>query len=250
MRQTLIAGNWKMQGTLSQAENYLDILLPKLPSSLKKRVLLAVPFTLLVTMAKRAKDSLLEIGAQDMSDQDAGAFTGEISCSMLQDSGSKFVILGHSERRQLFHESDELIHKKIIKAVSLNMQPILCVGETLEEKEAGLAEKTLRKQILEALKGLSKEEASNVIIAYEPIWAIGTGINATPDLANDMHQFCRNWLGELFSKEIADNLPIIYGGSVKPDNVASFLEKEHIDGVLVGGASLDPISFLHIIQSS
>lgn len=249
MRQTLIAGNWKMNGTLSQAEKYLDILLPHLPS-LKKRVLLAVPFTLLSMMSQKAKGSSLEIGAENMSDQAMGAFTGEISCHMLQDAGASFVILGHSERRHLFQETDEFIHKKIVKAISSNMQPILCVGETLEEKDSGEAEKVLRRQISGALHGLSNEEVSRVIIAYEPVWAIGTGINATPELAEAMHKFCRGVLWELFSKEIAELLPILYGGSVKSDNIASYLQKEHIDGALVGGASLDPHSFLHIIQSS
>ncbi|MES2200424.1 MAG: triose-phosphate isomerase, partial [Chlamydiota bacterium] len=136
------------------------------------------------------------------------------------------------------------------KAISLNMQPILCIGETLEEKESGQAEEVLRRQLLSALKDLSEEEALRVIIAYEPIWAIGTGMHATPDLADAMHKFCRSVLCELFNKKISELLPILYGGSVKPDNIALFLEKEHIDGALIGGASLDPLSFLHIIQSS
>lgn len=249
MRQTLIAGNWKMNGTLSQAEKYLETLLPQI-SSLNKNILLAVPFTLLSTMSQRVKGSSLKIGAQNMSDQDMGAFTGEISCSMIQDAGARFVILGHSERRHLQQETDELIHKKLMKAISLHMQPILCVGETLQEKESGEAEKVLHKQLQGALEGLSSEEASRVVLAYEPVWAIGTGVNATPELADAMHKFCRNVLCELFSKEIAELVPILYGGSVKPDNITSFLQKEHIDGALIGGASLDPLSFLRIIQSS
>ncbi len=249
MRQTLIAGNWKMNGTLSQAEKYLDVLLPEI-SSLGKNILLAVPFTLLSNMSQRSKGSSLKIGAENMSDQDMGAFTGEISCSMIQDAGATFVILGHSERRHLLQETDEMIHRKLVKALSLNMQPILCVGETLQEKESGEAEKVLHRQILGALQSLSLEEASRVILAYEPVWAIGTGVNATPELADAMHKFCRNVLLELFSKEIAELVPILYGGSVKPDNITSFLQKEHIDGALIGGASLDPLSFLRIIQSS
>ncbi|MBS0628016.1 MAG: triosephosphate isomerase, partial [Verrucomicrobia bacterium] len=158
--------------------------------------------------------------------------------------------LGHSERRHLLQETDEMIHKKIVKAVTLGLQPILCIGETLAEKESGLAESVLQRQLTKALYGLSGEEIRSLIIAYEPVWAIGTGVNATPDLADSMHRFCRDVLCELFGNHISDFLPILYGGSVKPDNIAGFLSKEHIDGALVGGASLDPLSFLHIIQSS
>lgn len=249
MRQTLIAGNWKMNGTLSQAETYLDTLLPHI-LSLKKKVLLAVPFTLIPMMAKNAKGSHLEIGAQNMSDQDEGAFTGEISCSMLQDAGASFVILGHSERRQILKETDEMIHKKVVKALSLGMQPILCVGETLDEKESGAAKEVLQRQLAGALRGLSAKEAASLIIAYEPVWAIGTGMHATPELAASMHNFCKEVLWELFGKETADLIPLLYGGSVKADNIAGFLQKESINGALIGGASLEPLSFLHIIQSS
>lgn len=252
MSQTVIVGNWKMHGILSDVNNYLDSLLPELSSLSKKdvRVLLAVPYTLLFTFSEKAKGSALQIGAQNMSDRDVGPMTGEIAGSMLKDAGASFVILGHSERRQYLQETDEMVHKKLVKALSIGLQPIVCVGESLKEKDAGVAEEVLRKQLIGAFHGLSGEEAARVIVAYEPVWAIGTGMHATPDLANSMHKFCKEVLWELFGKQIADKILLLYGGSVKEDNIAGFTKQEHINGALVGGASLDPVHFLHIIKSS
>ncbi len=250
MRQTIIAGNWKMQGTLSFVDGYLNTLLPELVSSLDKRILLSVPYTLLFSAAKKAEGSLLEIGAQNVSDKDPGALTGEIACSMLLDAGARFVIIGHSERRHILQESDDVIQKKVVKSVASGLKTILCIGETLREKESGAAESVLKRQITSALSTLSSDDMSKVILAYEPVWAIGTGVHATPDLAERLHAYCRSVIADLFDEKTAEFMPILYGGSVKPDNIAGFVQQDNIDGALVGGASLDPLDFLRIIQSS
>lgn len=233
MRQKIIVGNWKMHGTIADAHGYVKTLLTHLATAENRRVLLAVPFTVLSRMAEWCSGSSVELGVQNIFDQEKGAFTGEISASMAHDAGARFTLIGHSERRRLFQETDEWIHRKVVRALSC-LQPIVCVGETLEERDSGKAKEVIRKQIIGALNGLSMEEVSKVILAYEPVWAIGTGMNATPEIAESMHQHCRAVVWELFSEQVANQLHILYGGSVKPDNIASFAQQESIDGVLVG----------------
>jgi triosephosphate isomerase len=247
MRQKQIIGNWKMHGTLAMAKQYLDILLAKdLLAEKDKKIRIAPPFPLLAYMAKRVEGSLISIGAQNVSEEKEGAFTGEVSASMLQDVGASFVLIGHSERRRLFHETSEQIQKKILQALAAGLLPIICIGETEEERKQGLAKKILEKQIQGALQNISTQD---IVFAYEPVWAIGTGQNASPEIAEEIHCFCRNVLQEIFGSG-AQQIPIVYGGSVKETNAASFLAKENVDGVLVGGASLDPEGFFQIIQSS
>ena len=247
MRQKIIVGNWKMNGTLASAHEYISVLLSNLPIMEGKRVLLAVPYTVLSRMAEWCNKSPIELGVQNIFDHEFGAFTGEISAAMAHEAGAKFTLIGHSERRRLFQETDEWIHRKVVKALSC-MQPIVCVGESLEERDNGKAEEVVRKQITGALHGLSSEEASRIVLAYEPVWAIGTGMHATVEIADQMHKHCRSVLWELFSEEVSQKISILYGGSVKPENIASFMQVESIDGVLVGGASLDPSNFIEMIR--
>jgi triosephosphate isomerase (TIM) len=246
MKQKIIIGNWKMHGTHEKASIYLDALLAKLPLQEEKKVMLAVPFTLLSSMANRVRNSCVQIGAQNIHEEEEGAFTGEVSCHMVRDAGAQFVIIGHSERRTLFGETGEKIRRKVQRALAVGIQPVVCIGETLLEREQGQVKDVLEKQLQEAVKDLSID---GIIFAYEPVWAIGTGLQASAQVAEDAHKLCRDFLRKQFG-EIASFVPILYGGSVKKDNVANFLAKDDIDGVLVGGASLDPESFLQIIQSS
>ena len=250
MRQKLIAGNWKMHRTLEFTRNYLDVLLPKIPKVHSSRVLLAVPYTLISIAAEMTKGAFIEIGAQNLCEEESGAFTGEVSASLIQDAGASFVIIGHSERRRVFNETDLSLRKKLQRALSLGIQPILCIGETLEERELKLTENILKQQLYSVLEGFSLEDVKKIVIAYEPVWAIGTGKSATPEEAEEIHRFCRALLGNWFGKELSSLLPILYGGSVNAENASKFFQKENIDGALVGGASLDPENFLKIIQSS
>jgi triosephosphate isomerase len=236
-----------MHGTLADADRYVKTVLPHLPLPSGKRVLFAVPFTVLSRMAEWCSGSSLELGVQNIFDQDAGAFTGEISASMAHDAGARFSLIGHSERRKIFQETDEWIHRKVVRALSC-LQPIICVGETLEDRDQGKAKEVVRRQIIGALNGLSLNEVHRVVLAYEPVWAIGTGMHATPEIAQEMHKHSRDVLSELFSEQIANHISILYGGSVKTDNMASFMKQDSIDGVLVGGASLDPSNFIQMIR--
>ena len=250
MRQKLIAGNWKMHGTLEFTRHYLDVLISKIPEVRSSRVLLAVPYTLISLAAERVKGTFVEIGAQNLCEEESGAFTGEVSASLIQDAGASFVIIGHSERRRVFNETDFSLRKKLQRAFSLGIQPILCIGETLEERELKLTENILKQQLYSVLEGFSLGDVKKIVIAYEPVWAIGTGKSATPEEAEEIHRFCRALLETWFGKELSSLVPILYGGSVNAENALKFFQKENIDGALVGGASLDPESFLKIIQSS
>jgi len=231
-RPCIIAGNWKMHKTIEEAETFVRDLDVKFEST-DPAIYIAPPFTAISAAAKIAKH--ISIGAQNMSDASEGAFTGEIAGKMLIDAGATFVILGHSERRHVFQESNAFIQKKLLRAVDVGLQPILCVGETLKEREDGKAYDVIETQLRECLL---EEPIPNLIIAYEPVWAIGSGKTATPEQAEDMHQACRKCLQTLFKKEFAKTIPILYGGSVKPGNAKELLSKPNIDGVLVGGASL------------
>ncbi|MBI3508202.1 MAG: triose-phosphate isomerase [Chlamydiia bacterium] len=244
-RQLYAVGNWKMYKTSREATQYIEELAP-LVENCRAHVYLAVPYTSIAPASHYAKDTQIVIGAQNMHDAREGAFTGEVASLMLKEAGAKFTLLGHSERRQQFRETDAAIHKKVLRALQDDIQPIVCVGETWQEREKGQAEEVLRNQIMACLGEIPKEEAEKILLAYEPVWAIGTGKTATPEIAQAMHAHCREILGELFGKRKANTISILYGGSVKPDNVAELIAEKDIDGVLVGGASLDPATFAKI----
>ncbi|MBS0622112.1 MAG: triose-phosphate isomerase [Verrucomicrobia bacterium] len=236
-RPKVIAGNWKMYKTVAEAADFVKKLAPLVAAS-QPEVLLAVPYTAIRSARDAAQGSKVQIGAQNMNDAREGAFTGEISASMLLDAGAQFVVLGHSERRHIFGESNQFINRKVKRALKEGLRVILCVGESSQEREADQTEEVLRKQLEESLSGI--EEKQRLIVAYEPVWAIGTGRSASAEIAQQTHFFLRSLLGE--------EVWMLYGGSVKPDNVAEFLSQPDIDGVLVGGASLDPESFAKIVQ--
>ena len=236
-----IIGNWKMHKTTSEALQFLKELSPLLKNC-KVRAGIAVPFTSLEALAEKAKPTNLFIGAQNIYSKEEGAYTGEISARMIKTSGASFVLLGHSERRQHFHENDEDVNAKVRSALQAGLQPILCIGETQEEREKD-HEAVLQRHIEKGLKNLLEKDVGKVIIAYEPVWAIGTGKTATPEVAEETHSFCRKCLSLLYGEKIAKSIPILYGGSVKPENIYSLLAKPNIDGALVGGASLDVKKF-------
>jgi len=251
MRKTVIAGNWKMYKTVDESIELINALKP-LTSNLKAGVdvIICPPFTSLVVAAGLLKDSVIKLGAQNMSEHDEGAYTGEISWKMLKSAGCEYVILGHSERRQYFGETNELINRKAKKALAAGLKPIICVGEKLEEREQGITQQVVSTQVKGVLAGLSSDDLKRVIIAYEPVWAIGTGNNATPLQAQEVHQQIRKLVGQLYSWPVAEALIIQYGGSVKPDNAADLLAQDDIDGALVGGACLKADSFAAIIGSA
>ncbi|MGM0439755.1 MAG: triose-phosphate isomerase [Chlamydiota bacterium] len=244
-KKYIMAGNWKMYKTIDEAVGFIEKLRP-LVEDTPHKVYLGVPFTAIKPAAEKAHGSPIVIGAQNMNDASEGGFTGEIAGKMLVDAGAQFVILGHSERRQYFFESDDFINKKVKKALLDGLEVILCVGETLEERQDGKTQEVLKNQIIAGLQGISADELSKVILAYEPIWAIGTGETATPDVAQDNHHYCRQQVKEQWGDKVAAELSILYGGSVKPANVDELMRQDDIDGALVGGASLDPETFSKI----
>lgn len=247
-RREIFAGNWKMYKTCSEAVTLATELIKGIKSKEGREYVIFPPFTALKSVGDVCKESILKIGAQNMYHEKEGAFTGEISPVMIKDCGADFVLLGHSERRHIFHETDSAINKKIKAALNFGLKPMVCVGELLEEREAGKTNIVLESQIKGAFDGLLAEDMKNISIAYEPVWAIGTGKVATPEIAEDAHVVIRKYLAELFGQDIAKSLPILYGGSVKPDNIEGLYAMENIDGVLVGGASLDASSFLKILN--
>lgn len=248
LRPLVIAGNWKMYKTLEESENYFKVFEPLVRGS-HLFIYLAVPFTSIKTMADLAKESAIVIGAQNMNDAEEGAFTGEIAGRMLKEAGARFVILGHSERRRLFHEDDAFINRKIRRALADGLQPILCIGETQSEREQNLTEEVLLRQIHAGLAGVDRMHAARLIVAYEPVWAIGSMNAATPEIACEAHRFCREGLNELFGDE-AERIPLLYGGSVKPDNAQALIAQPNVDGFLVGTASLSAESFAKIVHLS
>jgi triosephosphate isomerase len=250
MRRKIIAGNWKMNNDLAATQNLISNLLKSLTGNENCDIIVCPPFTSLSEASSQLKNSVVKLGAQNMYFENDGAFTGEISAQMLKSSGCEFVILGHSERRAIFNESDSLINKKIKKAIASGLKPIFCIGETLEQREKGITKDIIKTQVDGGLEDISAGEIKNLIIAYEPVWAIGTGRNATPEQAQGVHEFIRSLITEKYSTEIADNLIIQYGGSVKPDNAKDLLSRKDIDGALVGGASLKTESFLGIIKAA
>ncbi len=250
IRPLIIAGNWKMYKTIDEAAAFVKELIP-LIENCDAGVYLSVPFTAIHPTAKLIEElgASVIIGAQNMSDATKGAFTGEVAAAMLKDAGAQFVILGHSERRHIFGEDDSFINKKVRRALSENLEPIVCVGETLEERESGRVEERLQAQIEGSLAGVSSEEMSRVILAYEPVWAIGTGKVAKEEDAEKAHHFIRELIGKKWGQDVADGIKILYGGSAKPDNAASLLAEPDVDGLLVGGASLAPESFSQIVKA-
>ena len=248
-RKPLIAANWKMYKTPAQAQEFMKNFLPLVANHDRDEIVVCPSFTSISVVIAAATGSGVAIGAQNMHFADEGAYTGETSPLMLKAIGATHVILGHSERRQYFGETDDLINKKLKTALQHRLVPIVCVGEVLAEREAGKTEEVLLRQTRGVLAGITAERsAAPIVIAYEPVWAIGTGKTATPQMAAEAHALIRGEVAKLFSPATADHLRILYGGSVKPDNATALMNEEDIDGALVGGASLDPQSFAKIVN--
>ncbi len=249
-RKLIIAGNWKMNKTVAEALDLVGDLKRELASVKEVDIVVCPPFTALCEVSKAILDSNIRLGAQNMSENNFGAFTGEIAAGMLKEFSVRYVILGHSERRQYQKESDALIAKKALAAHAASLKPIVCIGEMLAEREAGQTEKVLETQVRGSLAGLSKEQMAETIIAYEPVWAIGTGKTATTAQAQTAHAFIRGLVGKLFDETVARRVRIQYGGSVKPSNARELMSQPDVDGALVGGASLETRSFADIVKNS
>jgi triosephosphate isomerase len=247
-RRPLIAGNWKMYKTPDEAAETAQQLVRGVGSVTDVDIMIAPTFIALAAVYAAIKNSPIALGAQNLYWQDEGAYTGEISAPMLKSAGCRYCIIGHSERRQYFAETDETVNKKIKAAIKAGLQPILCVGETEKERESGQTLSILDKQIKKGLEGLVLEQLDLLIIAYEPVWAIGTGKTATDDQAQEVHQFIRSLVKNNFGQALSDSIRILYGGSVKPDNITSLMAMPDIDGALVGGASLSAESFRKIVK--
>ncbi|MEW6105190.1 MAG: triose-phosphate isomerase [Bacillota bacterium] len=249
MRRRIIAGNWKMNKTRDEAVDLVGDLKEMLADVGDVEVVVCPPFTALDAVREALRGSNIELGAQNMHWEEEGAFTGEISPLMLRNLGCMYVILGHSERRTYFGETDETVNRKVKSAMANGLLPIICVGETLDERDAGKTEEVVVRQTKAALSGVKTNGAERIVIAYEPVWAIGTGRTASADEANRVIHIIRQSVAEVFNERIAQEVRIQYGGSVKPQNIADFLGQPEIDGALVGGASLDPASFAAIVKS-
>ena len=249
MRKPIIAGNWKMYKTFDEAVEFVETVSEAVPSEEKVDAVICAPAIYLPTLVDIAFDSDLAIGAQNMHFENEGAYTGEVSPAQLASIHIDYVVLGHSERREMFNETDEAINKKVRAALAHGIVPIICCGETLEEREAGKTVTKVAGQIRAALEGFTAEEVAHMVIAYEPIWAIGTGKTATADDANETCGAIRAEVATLFGDQTAEAIRIQYGGSVKPENIAELLSKEHIDGALVGGASLQVESYLKLLEA-
>ena len=249
-RKTIIAGNWKMNKTPAEAKALIEEMKPLLSKTKWCEMVLCVPFTDIQVAVKAAKGSKIAIGAENMHFEKSGAFTGEISADMLKELGVKYVIIGHSERRQYFNETDEACNKKVLVALENGLRPILCVGESLTEREQDVTMEVIRKQIKIALQGVAVEDIKKVVIAYEPIWAIGTGKSATKEIAQNCCHIVRDQVRVMFGDEAAEGVRIQYGGSVKPNNIKEYMAMEDIDGALIGGASLKTDSFEEIINAT
>src|SRR5436309_13423782 len=251
MRKKIVAANWKMNMLQAEAAEFVKDLLLEIDDMSAVEVVVVPPFTAIAKVVESLdKAQKIKVGAQNMHTEHSGAFTGEISAAMLRDLFVRYVVLGHSERRQMFRETDEIVNRKVRAALEATLRPIVCVGETLEQRERGSVEKILSLQLHGSLAGLSAKELHETVIAYEPVWAIGTGRNATPDQAQEAHAFIRHTLQEMSDEATADRIRIQYGGSVKPDNARDLMSQPDIDGALVGGASLDPRSFVRIVNAA
>ena len=249
MRKPIIAGNWKMHKTVSEAKSFIEEVKGLVPESDEMESVICAPALFLQTLVEETEGYNLKIGAQNMHFEEKGAFTGEISPVALADLGVNYVILGHSERREMFNETDEGVNKKTHAAFKHNLVPIVCCGETLEQRENGETNDFVGGQIEKALDGLSEDQVKQTVIAYEPIWAIGTGKSSTAEDANEVCAHIRKVVADKFSQEAADAVRIQYGGSVKPENIGEYMGQPDIDGALVGGASLEPQSFLQLLEA-
>ena len=248
MRTPVMAGNWKMYKTPAETRVFFEKFLPLVQNARGRQIVICPSFTNLAAAVEAAAGSQVEIGGQDLFWMKEGAYTGEVSGPMLAATGCRWVIIGHSERRQYFGETDETVFKKTAAALEAALTPIVCVGERLEEREAGRTEAVLLDQFRDGLSPLTPEQFARIVIAYEPVWAIGTGRTATPQIAAAAHRFLRAQVRERYGEQAAAQLRILYGGSVKPDNIKGLMAEDEIDGVLVGGASLDPVSFAAIVN--
>jgi len=249
MRKPIIAGNWKLNKTISEASS----LASEIKNSIKEcdiEVVVCPVFTGLCAVKGVLEDSFIQLGAQDVYWQDSGAFTGEVSALMLKDAGCDYTIIGHSERRQYFNEINKSVNEKVKASIKASLKVMMCVGERLEEREAGNTFDVVKKHVVEGLKEISGEDTKSLVIAYEPVWAIGTGKTATPQQAQEVHKFIRGLLLEIYGQKIADEIRIQYGGSVKPDNIKELISCPDIDGALVGGASLKASSFSQLVNIS
>jgi len=250
MRRPLIAGNWKLHKTLAEAKDLAQQLVKETKDISDRDIVISPVYTALAVVAEMTKGSTVEVAAQNCYPVASGAYTGEVSAELLKDAGCSYVIIGHSERRQLFGETDEFINSKVAKTIEIGLKPILCIGETLEERESGAMLDVLTRQIKGGLNGLHAEQMAHVVIAYEPVWAIGTGKTATDEQAQEAHSFIRGLIQGMFNPYVAQSTRILYGGSVKPNNVDGLMGMDDIDGALVGGASLKAEDFLRIIKFS
>jgi len=248
MRKKLIAANWKMYKTPDQTRDFFRDFLPLVQGHDRDQIAVCPTYLCIDAAVTAAKGSNVAVGAQNLHWQQEGAYTGEINAAMLVAVGTTHVIIGHSERRQYFGETDDTVNLKLKSALEAGLVPIVCVGEVLEEREAGLTDDVLRRQCMRAFHKVSAKKAAKLVVAYEPVWAIGTGKTATPQLASDAHIIIRGEAAKAFGQEFADHLRILYGGSVKPENAQALMSEEEIDGGLVGGASLDPKSFSAIVK--
>lgn len=250
MRRKIIAGNWKMHLLTDSVVDLAKSLADSIKDVDDIDIAIFPPAPYLILMKEVLKDSNIKYGAQNMYFAEKGAFTGELSAGMLKDIGCKLVLIGHSERRKIFKESNELINSKLIAAINLHLTPYLCIGETLEERESGKLFEVIEEQLSTGLKNILEDDFNKIVVAYEPVWAIGTGKTATPEIAQEMHQFIRNWIKKNYSENASEKMRILYGGSMKPENVKSLISQPDIDGGLVGGASLKSESFSQIIRFS
>lgn len=249
MRKPIIAGNWKMNKTLPEAKQFLEEVIGSVPSNDQVDSVVCAPALFLERLVEMSKGTDVKIGAQNMHFEESGAFTGEISPKALENLGVQYVIIGHSERREMFNETDESVNKKALAAFSHHLIPIICCGETLEQRENGETMQLVGDQVKKALAGLSDDQLKQTVIAYEPIWAIGTGKSSTSKDANEVCSHIRKVVAEQFSQDVADRIRIQYGGSVKPENIKEYMAESDIDGALVGGASLEPQSFLQLLEA-
>lgn len=248
LRKKIIAANWKMYKTPDEARAFIKAFLPLVNGHDRDEIVICPPYVDIAAVVELAKGTSIKVGAQNMYWEKEGAFTAEISGAMLIGSGCEYVIIGHSERRQYFGETDDTVNRRLEVALEAGLAPICCIGEVIEEREAGLTEEVLRRQCNRAFRGISAKKAAKLSIAYEPVWAIGTGKTATPEMAEDAHLVIRAEAAKSFGDEFANKIRILYGGSVKPDNANALMNKPNIDGALVGGASLKPESFAQIVK--
>ncbi|MGA3086063.1 MAG: triose-phosphate isomerase [Thermodesulfobacteriota bacterium] len=248
LRRPWLGGNWKMFKTISETLDFIRALMAGMPSPIQTDIVIAPPFTALQTLGREIQNSPVQLAAQNVHWAEDGAFTGEISTRMLKDVGCTHCLIGHSERRHLFGETDAQVRQKLAACLKASLKPVLCVGETLEEREGERIQEVITRQVLEAVQGLSMEDLAQGVIAYEPVWAIGTGRSATPAMAQEVHAFIRGLLADRFNKPLAKGKRIVYGGSVTPENIHELCAEPDIDGALVGGASLNAEKFLALIK--